>query len=344
MHSFVGSRRLTRQTFDWIDFLNRHGIPYVDSGHGVVSGNINIKCPWCGTRDPSYHMGIHLTRGVWGCWRDDSHRGRDTKKLVMRLIGCSYVEACRIVGDERSDLSNFQSVIYSLIKHDKTRIPPDLDIPKEFIKIGEGAHKRLYIQYLLNRGFTRKTLAAIKKYYGLYYSHVGNWAGRIIFPIRDRDGILTNWSGRTISKRDGLRYVSLSTNKERSKKNNNPMAQVTTSDSLLFEDLLTRDGGKTLYITEGPFDALKIDVYGRCVGKRATCLFTKNISSSQVGKLTLLNKKFDDVVILLDSSELKSSLRAQKQLSHLSPKVFDVSGYASDPGELTEDQVLNLDG
>ena len=39
-------------------FLDDLNVEYIDSGKNHKAGNINIRCPYCGEEDPSYHLGI----------------------------------------------------------------------------------------------------------------------------------------------------------------------------------------------------------------------------------------------------------------------------------------------
>ncbi len=40
-------------SFDWVDFLERHGIEYVTSSPNIGRGEVGVKCPYCGPGDPS---------------------------------------------------------------------------------------------------------------------------------------------------------------------------------------------------------------------------------------------------------------------------------------------------
>ena len=53
--------------FDVISFLEEYNIDYTTSGKNVTSGWVEINCPFCGD-DPSYHMGVNLSSGLYHCW------------------------------------------------------------------------------------------------------------------------------------------------------------------------------------------------------------------------------------------------------------------------------------
>ena len=79
--------------FDWVEFLQKHNIEYVTQGSNVAHGNVNIKCPMCGPRDPSHHMGIAIDGAGWSCWRNPQHRGRSPVYLVALLAHVSVTRA-----------------------------------------------------------------------------------------------------------------------------------------------------------------------------------------------------------------------------------------------------------
>ncbi|KKM00724.1 hypothetical protein LCGC14_1801600, partial [marine sediment metagenome] len=75
-------------------------IEYATTGSNVAKGNVNVKCPMCGMADKSEHMGIKLSNGIWGCWRNKAHRGSNLAYLLQSLLEISYTEAKRLVGDD----------------------------------------------------------------------------------------------------------------------------------------------------------------------------------------------------------------------------------------------------
>jgi hypothetical protein len=62
---------------DWRQLLTDNRVPFIERGPNVKRGEINIRCPFCGSADPSYHMGLNLDSGWWSCWRNkDQHSGK----------------------------------------------------------------------------------------------------------------------------------------------------------------------------------------------------------------------------------------------------------------------------
>ena len=85
--------------FDWLNFLNRHGISYVDTGRNVRRNNISMPCVLCGD-DPSENLGISLVGKGWSCWRNKNHKGIHPHRLIIALLGCSFQQAAAIVASE----------------------------------------------------------------------------------------------------------------------------------------------------------------------------------------------------------------------------------------------------
>jgi hypothetical protein len=152
---------------------------------------------------------------------------------------------------------------------------------------------------------------------------VGDFGYRIIFPIYF-EGELVTWTGRVISQ-SMIRYKSLSVEKS--------IHRIT---DILFNDSSIFCGGDVLVITEGPFDAIKVDFYGERYGVKATCLFGMNVSSSQRQILSELAERFDKFVLLLDSKEIVNTLSIKRSLPFLNLKIGRLPNDIEDPGDLTD--------
>ena len=111
-----------------------------------------------------------------------------------------------------------------------------------------------------------------------------------------------SWVGRTIHKDEPLHYLDLSV-KESVRA---PKFCLQDYDHLIY-------GGKTLFITEGFFDSLKLNWF-LTYGHRATCLFTNSMTDEQKELIWEIGKTYDEVVILLDADALSNALHIQTQL------------------------------
>lgn len=202
--------------FDFVSFLDSYRIDYRTQGPNVKKGNVNINCPFCALPDShhsSHHLGIDVLTGFWGCWRDRSHRGRRPHRLIMKLIGCTFTEAKRLVGDvsivnedsfKKLVDGNMFDVEDQTHENDKW-----LTYPKSFRKF-DGAFnvEKRHSSYLRHdRGFLKHVSDVCDKY-SLRYCINGDYSNRIIFPFT-LYGRLVTWTARSIYKREKLRYKNL---------------------------------------------------------------------------------------------------------------------------------------
>ena len=100
---------------DWLAFCEEYRIESSQGGSSTKKNNIYVECPWC--RNGKHRLGLDLEEPYfWGCWLDGTHRGKSPVRLIMKLAGVSYEEACDIAGirPNHSDLAEliagFQSV------------------------------------------------------------------------------------------------------------------------------------------------------------------------------------------------------------------------------------------
>lgn len=331
--------------FSWVTFLDDHKIRHVTEGPNVASGNVNIKCPFCGDDDPSEHLGLSKAKTFWGCWRNKTHRGVRPHRLIMQLLGCSFEVADGIVTGGR-ELSRFDELAKGFVNKtmgwqlDLGRPSKTLRMPKEFRRLSSSGLGRYYIDYLVqSRGFRRSEALRLRGRYDLHYCAHGFWRGRIIFPIY-LEGQLVCWTGRTISKKQERRYLSLSDKEGKSP--GQPLALKNVRDLIWNYDTLIRETHKVVAIAEGPLDALKLDFYGRNLGARATCLFGTGVTEEQLLLLADVRKHCKRMVVVPDRGALLNEMDLLAELSVLTPEVVHVPKNVEDPGALTRKQVRRL--
>ncbi len=225
---------------NWEQFLADHGIEYVTHGPNTKRGEVSVKCPWCGDEDPSQHMGINLTREVWGCHRDAQHRGKAPQRLIQALIGCSSSQAKLLLRQYgQSDPDELEGAIAMLTQEPEVvDEPATVTFPPEFRSSFDWSGR--FYDYLEKRGFTYPIKVA--EQFGLLCATTGRYKDRIIFPLY-LNGLI-GWTGRAITDPiEAPRYLASS-------------EQV---KSTVYGYELAKKGGTTLFIVEGPFDALKFN-------------------------------------------------------------------------------------
>lgn len=332
---------------EWVRFLTMNGIDFVESGPNVARGNVNIRCPFCGEDDQSHHLGISLNGRGWGCWRDRSHRGIKAQRLIQALIHCSYEEASRLVGDANAvalvgDAGFGAHVAQLLSPKPEPEEERTLSFTPELRPLKDEGLGQMFIGYLAKRGYTRREATQLAAYYGLRYATTGIFRGRLIVPILMEDG-LANWTGRAISRDAFVRYRTLSTDPEKAKADNLPLARIAVDRTVLnYGPLLGNPSGDTLVVCEGPMDALRVDWLGRDNGVRATCLFGKNLSPSQLQLLENLAERFERMVLLLDNDASMDTIQMMDRLGYLRFSLMFVPPGVKDPAELNIDQFNRL--
>jgi len=280
---------------DWESFLDRHNVLYQSRGGVTTRGNIAIHCPFCGPADHGYHLSISVAGRGWYCWLQKSHRGYLPHRLIQALIGCSWLEAESLAKGEHGAPSD-RTMLEVIEMMNQPRFKPTqkqvaknpLNLPAEFVEIRDRGFRRMFAGYLTGRGFADPEQVAAD--YGLLGAVAGRWAGRIIFPIW-LDGELVCWTGRHVGT-SRLRYLTLSSSDD-------PPARMPVKQTVLWYDRLKAAPAEaTLVVTEGPFDALKVNYLGRDHGVYATCVYSKNISDFQID--LLLSLDFAKKILMFD--------------------------------------------
>lgn len=320
-----------------IKFLTANDIYYTDSGNNVKQGNVNIHCCFCGSDDPSEHLGIALqSPHVWGCWRNQKHRGKNIIDLIVKLTNYSWSEAKAIAEEDKSLLEDSEvSMKIKDIFSDKQVVEEKkgvkhLEFPSSFKDIvPEGLYTR-FGSYVYSRGFDSVDTARLIQYYNLKGCLVGDYVYRLIIPVYYGNQLVT-WTGRSIGNSE-LRYLDLSPDK----------SVIALKETLLDYDNLLEKGGRRLYVVEGAFDVFPIFLWGD-EDVEATCTFTVNMSNQQKYLLSMLSKRFNEIVFLPDSEfemnawELKNDLAYIKNI-----RVQMLPLNVDDPGDLSGRQIRSL--
>lgn len=331
-----------------LEILNRYNIDYVDRGNNVAKGNVNIQCPWCGEADHSQHLGINLETGMWGCWRNVKHRGRKLHRLLSKLTGLSSAEARRATGEgelRAVQQGDMERAVQGLTE-DRTALVDaarvrSIQLPPAFRQICAAgvdprraeARFRMYLDK--ERGFLKHHHKKLAREYKLHYCVRGRFADRLIIPVYERGELMT-YLGRSVYSGASMRYLALE--EEFSVKQ--------VKDCLYNYDNV-KVGGHSLFITEGVFDAMKVDFYGKRHDSRAVALFNMNVEDSQHELFFELRGLFDEYIVFLDEGQVAESLNMQQALSYLGDiKIWFIKDAwgVKDPADLTPQQVRRLDG
>jgi hypothetical protein len=304
---------------DWVKLLDDNHIHYVTRGPNTKRGEVSIKCPWCGSDDPSEHLGINLATENWGCHRNQSHRGKGAKRLIQALLGCSASHATLVISQyDRADPEALETPLFTE-NEPPVKVTGALKLPPEARDIPPQGR---FYDYIRSRGY--EVPLDLCRTYNLKCASVGRWKDRIIIPIYTHGETLVAWTARAIGRPvSSPRY--LSTGSE-IKENIFNLQQLT--------------GGNVLFITEGPFDAMKVAYYGHVNGYDATAVFGTSITPNQISMLKQVSKKYTRTVILLDPDAVEATFYLSEWLPGAS--IGNLPEGVADPGDLSKSQVIDL--
>ena len=143
------------------------------------------------------------------------------------------------------------------------------------------------------------------------------------------DLVLLGWQARSLRTVEGVpRYLTYPPTVKR----------------IIYNTQNLTQGGDTLFITEGPFDAIKIDYYGK-PRIRATCTFGATLTPEQIGFLFKFGGIFSKVIIMFDNDD--AGLAAGFELRDWLPnaKFGQLDQSHKDTDKLTPDEMRRwLDG
>jgi hypothetical protein len=322
---------------NWQQLLDDYNIHYVTRGPNTKKGEISIQCPWCGDDDPSEHLSISLETPNWGCWRNAEHRGKQPLRLIRALLGVSAGQAGLLLAQYgAADPETLDDALTLLTGESKPMETTTelVKLPDNFWLIQNKSSARRFWQYLKGRGFGAP--AALARRYSLHYCTTGRWKDRVIIPVWDTKANLIGWTARAIQQSKTVpKYLESNDNIK----------------TMLYREEELNYPGNTLFITEGPFDALKMDYflykhtegsYGntRAYRNAATCTFGISVSVGQLGKLRAYARNFRRTVVLPDRGAVQQSMQLADMIPAAECRLLP--GGVKDPGDLTQDQVVSL--
>jgi len=174
--------------------LDKLGVEYYDRGDGLIQACCPCK-QHGGDRDNPTAWSWRIDLGKWVCWSHhcEEDRGNDIFGLISSVNSTNFVETVKwiesVLEDRKIDLTEVVPDPESLHRGTTVHIHEPLSEDNLKFLIPDP-------QYLLNRGFD---LNVLRKYEVGFWSRPGTYMhDRVIFPVRDHDGHLVGYTGRTV--------------------------------------------------------------------------------------------------------------------------------------------------
>lgn len=321
--------------FDWVRFLEEHGIEYKSGGASTKAGNVYIECPYCADPGGEKYMGLSVDSSSWGCWKRDTcgGRGKSPVRLIAKLLGCSTDAAALKCGwrvPEKDDLQKAFDAAMAVMDRKvrvTTKLPElpeyEYDFPFEPLDSSDRSHRKPF-RYLASK---RDMDPKIVEQLGLGYCPLSKCGSdymerrmgdRIILPISEISGRVVGVQGRALGNHT-IRYDT----------------RPGDLTSAVFNAGRAAEGGDLLVIVEGPFDALVLEHAALEYDIRAHAVALMGLSfSKKMARLQRLAKRFKHTVVCLDKGEeFSTSLKLQEE-SPFGCRVVPPPDGAKDAGEL----------
>lgn len=180
---------------DIISLCEQNNIPFLTGGHHhCTEGWVQLHCPFC-PESKGWHLGFHIETGAFNCWKCGKHK---TREVIQALTRGTRLSAAALL---RNYTSN--APVARAIQTRPRRVTPPPHM---------GPLKSQQIKYLEQRGFDA---AQLEEEWGIKgCSHLsGEWAWRIVIPIRDVTGRVVAYQGRTIRDEVKPKYRMTAKNK-----------------------------------------------------------------------------------------------------------------------------------
>jgi hypothetical protein len=301
-------------------------------------------------------MGLNTHDSRWGCWRDQSHRGRSPVYLVQAFLSCEKRAAVEVCKKYCKDIAVEHGAIRARLdkvakesgvrkRQERAEIDDAMAPQDTFPATKNPRAAAPAITYLRQRGFDVQTELVCRRY-NVRYASKGKSSGRVWFPVRSGGGV-KGYVGRTVVGHKARYYAhpggeALKTavwNYDRCFDAADQKAGVTagrfTGNKTVLSD---PPPGKVLIICEGILDAMKLDFYGSPYGVRAVALLGLSLGKEKQVMLALLARKYPKVYICLDAEAQRHAYEMESRLALARARVLPLPDGVEDPGAMTPKQ------
>jgi len=243
--------------------LDKLGVEYHDRGDGLIQACCPCK-QHGGDRDNPTAWSWRVDLGKWVCWSHhcEESRGNDIFGLISSVKGINFRETIKwitsMLEDREIDLTTAAPDPENLHRGVQLHIHEPLS--EDNLKFLQPDP-----QYLLNRDFD---LEVLRKYEAGLWIRPGTYMdGRVVFPVRDHEGHLVGYTGRTVHtpeyfEKRGVKYMKWVHGRHY---NRWPQRGDIFTSSILFNLYRAKHclgPNKRIILVEGPLDGMKLEEAG----------------------------------------------------------------------------------
>lgn len=271
----------------------------------------------------------HLDLGMWRCFTRGCHEelGKDIFGLVRGVLDCKFPEAVefvkKIIGNEKVDVSEVLQLRDSKQFVHRAKRKVEKVYPETCL------NSLIYHGYLESRGYPR---ALVERYHiGISGSQYRQMSNRIIIPVRNANGELVGFTGRTLFEDWKERGIGKWEHSH----------GFSSRDNLFNIDRAAphvRESGEII-LCEGPLDVLRLEQAGV---HNSVAIFGRKLHPGQITMLIKVGG-VNKLIVAFDGDV--AGMTGAEDACKLAKDFFDIKSIKlenGDVGDLSVDKVQEI--